>query len=250
MKIKLFFIFSLLFSIQTFAQEYIFGKVTSEEKIELPNVTVINIRTDVRTTTNGDGHFMIAGREGDELRFIILGYERFQAHITAEFMKSPLDVVLKRNALAIEEVIVKRKLTEDLKIDSKSLNPPIKVQKLRSEMNEYLKQKSDPKILAAKPGEFVQPVTKGIFTIGKIKDKWDDVDFMNYLIQALGAEYFTDLKIEPSQRQHFIFYIFNTGFERKQILKYGYCSDADLNRFKSAVLQRIMSYKQPPTISK
>lgn len=165
-------------------------------------------------------------------------------------MKSPLDVVLKRNALAIEEVIVKRKLTGDLKIDSKSLNPPIKVQKLRSEMNEYLKQKSDPKILAAKPGEFVQPVTKGIFTIGKIKDKWDDVDFLNYLIQALGAEYFADLKIEPSQRQHFIFYIFNTGFERKQILKYGYCSDADLNRFKSAVLQRIMSYKQPPTISK
>ena len=250
MKIKLFFIFSLLFSIQTFAQEYIFGKVTSEEKIELPNVTVINIRTDVRATTNGDGHFMIAGREGDELRFIILGYERFQALITAEFMKSPLDVVLKRNALAIEEVIVKRKLTGDLKIDSKTLNPPIKVQKLRSEMNEYLKQKSDPKILAAKPGEFVQPVTKGIFTIGKIKDKWDDVDFLNYLIQALGAEYFTDLKIEPSQRQHFIFYIFNTGFERKQILKYGYCSDADLNRFKSAVLQRIMSYKQPPTISK
>ncbi|WP_312075335.1 carboxypeptidase-like regulatory domain-containing protein [Chryseobacterium sp.] len=250
MKCKLLFFFSLLLSLNFYAQEYIFGKVSSEENAEIPNVTVINIRTDERVVTNRDGHFMISGRLGDDLRFISLGYERFQTKVNVEALKSPLNITLKHATLAIEEVVLKRKLTGDLKIDTKVYNPSTKVQKLRADMGTYLRQKSDPKILAAKPGEFVQPVTKGTFSFGKIKDKWDDVDFMNYIIQSLGADYFKELKIEASQIQHFIYYIFNSGFERKRILKYGYCSDADLNRFKGAVLQRISSYKSPQLITK
>lgn len=250
MKFKLLFIFSFLLSLSFHAQEYIFGKAVSEENAEMPNVTVINIRTDERVLTNDDGHFMISGRKGDNLRFILLGYERFQTVITSENLKSPLNITLKRNALAIEEVVLKKRLTGDLAIDIKNYNPPTKVQKLKSDLGKYMSQKSDPRVLAAKPGEFVQPVTKGIFSFGKIKDKWDDVDFMNYLIHALGNDFFAELKIENSQIQHFIYYIFNSGFERKRILKYGYCSDADLNRFKSAVLLRITSYKSPQVITK
>lgn len=250
MKCKLLFFFSFLLSLSFHAQEYIFGRTVSEENAEMPNVTVINIRTDERILTNDDGHFMISGRQGDNLRFIILGYERFQTKVTAETLKSPLNVTLQKSAVAIEEVVLKKRLTGDLAIDVKNYNPPTKVQKLKSDLGKYMSQKSDPRVLAAKPGEFVQPVTKGTFSFGKIKDKWDDVDFMNYLIQALGNDYFTELKIENSQIQHFIYYIFNSGFERKRILKYGYASDADLNRFKSAVLLRITSYKTPLTTAK
>lgn len=232
------------------AQDYIFGKTVSEENTELPNVTVINLRTDVRVLTNADGHFMILGKPGDQFRFVSLGFERFQTKITAESLKSPLNITLKRNALAIEEVVLKKKLTGDLKIDAKVYNPPTKVQKLRADMGKYMSQKSDPRVLAARPGEFVQPVTKGIFSFGKIKNKWDDVDFMDYLMKALGDEFFAELKIENAQIQHFIYYIFNSGFERKHILKYGYCSDTDLNRFKGAVLLRIESYKKPQTVAK
>ncbi|MBK1894228.1 peptidase associated/transthyretin-like domain-containing protein [Chryseobacterium paridis] len=246
MKLKLLFILSFIFSIHIYAQDYIFGKITTEENIEMPDVTVINIRTDERVVTNTDGHFMISGREGDELRFVKNGYERINRKVTKENIGSPLNVALVRQTTLIAEVEVKRGLTGDLKIDSKSLNKPKKVQKLTKDIDKYIAQKSDPRILAAKAGEFVQPKGQG-FSVGKVKDQWDDVDFMNYLRESLGDQYFIDLKIEKSLIQHFIYYVLRGGFERKKILKYGFCSDADLMRFQRAVLIRISSYRAPQT---
>jgi len=228
------------------AQEFIFGKVTSEDNIEMLDVTVINIRTDERVTTNRDGHFMISGRQGDNLRFIKSGYDRLNTIATKESVVSPMNITLVRSAQLIDEVEIKKALTGDLKVDTKTLNPPRKVEKLKSDLAVYIKQKSDPRILAARPGEFVQPKGQG-FSIGKVKNKWDDVDFMNYLVTVLGYQYFNDLKIENSQVQHFIYYVLAGGFERKSILKYGFVSDADLMRFQRAVLNRISTYKAPQT---
>ncbi|WP_027380315.1 carboxypeptidase-like regulatory domain-containing protein [Chryseobacterium daeguense] len=245
MKLKLFFFLFSLFFIHSNAQDYIFGKIVSENNVEMQDVTVINIRTDERVTTNRDGHFMISGRAGDELRFVRTGFERANRKVTKENITSPINVTLIRAATLIAEVEIKKGITGDLKVDAKNLNPPRKVQKLKNDLGKYMAQKSDPRVLAARPGEFVQPVTKGTFTIGKIKNKWDDVDFMSYLQTALGDKFFEDLKVSKPQIQHFILYIFRTGFERKTILKYGYCSEADINRFKSAVLNRISTYKTP-----
>jgi hypothetical protein len=47
--------------------------------------------------------------------------------------------------------------------------------------------------------------------------------------------------------QNFIYYVFAGGFERQKILKYGFCSDADLMRFQRAVFVRISSYRAPQT---
>jgi hypothetical protein len=243
-KCKLLFIFSLFFFVSINAQDFIFGKITSEDNVEMADVTVINIRTDERVTTNRDGHFMISGRQGDNLRFIKTGYDRININITKDNIVSPVNIKLIRTAQLIDEVEIKKALTGDLKIDTKTLNPPKKVEKLKSDLAIYMKQKSDPRILAAKPGEFVQPKGQG-FAIGKVKNKWDDVDFMNYLVTALGYQYFNDLKIENSQVQHFIYYVLAGGFERKSILKYGFVSDADLMRFQRAVLSRISTYKAP-----
>lgn len=245
MKIKLFFLLLTVFFINTKAQDYIFGKVTSEDNAELSGVTVINIRTDERVPTNRDGHFMISGRSGDELRFMKNGYDRANRKITAENITSPVNVTMIKAAELIAEVEIKKEITGDIKIDAKNLNPPRKVQKLKSDLAVYMSRKSDPSVLAPRPGEFVQPVTKGIFSFGKIKNKWDDVDLLNYFQNALGNEFFEELKIDKSQIQHFILYILRTGFERKNILKYGYVTEADMNRFKSAVLNRISAYKTP-----
>lgn len=244
MKCKLLFIFSLFFFVSINAQDFIFGKVISEENIEMSDVTVINIRTDERVTTNQDGHFMISGRQGDNLRFIKTGYERADTNVTRENIDSPINIKLLRTAQLIDEVEIKKILTGDLKIDTKTLNPSKKVEKLKKDLYVYIAQKSDPRILAARPGEFVQPKGQG-FSIGKVKDKWEDVDLMSYLTMALGTQYFADLKIESSQIQHFIYYVLANGFERKSILKYGFVSDADLMRFQRAVLSKISSYKAP-----
>jgi len=245
-KLKLLFILFTFFSIYSHAQNYIFGKVTSEDGFEMPDVTVINIRTDETVLTNRDGHFMISGRGGDELRFVKLGYVRHVKKVTKENIEAPINISLERETIQIAEVEVKKGITGDLKIDSKNLNRPKKVEKLVKDIDRYIAQKSDPRILAAKPGEFVQP-NGGGFSIGKIKNKWDDIDLGSYLKTALGEEYFTDLKIEPSQTDHFISYVLAGGFERKAILKYGFCSDADLNRFKRFVMMRISSYRAPQT---
>lgn len=187
---------------------------------------------------------MISGRQGDILRFFKNGFERTDQKVSKENLESPMNVKLLRAAELIAEVEIKKGLSGDLKIDSKTLNPPKKVEKLKAEINNYLKQKSDPRILAARPGEFVQPKGQG-FSIGKVKNKWDDLDLANYLAYALGEQYFTDLKIEKPFINHFINYVLAGGFERQKILKYGFVSDADLMRFQGAVLMRISSYRAP-----
>lgn len=245
MKIKLLFILLTFLFVDAQAQDYIFGKVTSEENTEISGVTVINIRTDERILTNRDGHFMISGRSGDELRFVKNGYERANRRINSENISTPVNITLVRAAALIAEVEVKKEITGDIKIDSKNLNPPRKVEKLKSDLAIYMRRKSAPSVLASRPGEFVQPVTKGVFSIGKVKNKWDDMDLLNYLQASLGQEFFLDLKIDKAQIQHFILYILRTGFERKNILKYGYVTEADLNRFKNTVLNRISAYKTP-----
>jgi hypothetical protein len=245
-KFKLLFLLTSFLFINSNAQNYIFGKVTSEDNSEMPDVTVINIRTDERTMTNRDGHFMVSGRAGDELRFVRVGYERLVKKVSGENIASPLNITLVRETILIPEVEVKQGITGDLKIDAKNLNRPKKVEKLNKDIDRYIAQKSDPRILAAKPGEFVQPKGQG-FSIGKVKNKWDDIDLGSYLKTALGEEYFTDLKIDKSQIDHFIGYVLAGGFERKTILKYGFCSDADLHRFQRFVLTRISSYRAPQT---
>ncbi|CAI8936968.1 hypothetical protein [Chryseobacterium sp. IT-36CA2] len=246
MKLKLFFFLSFIIFIHTHAQNYIFGRITSENGTEMQDVNVINIRTDEIVVSNRDGHFMISGKQGDELRFVKAGYERLARKVSLENTQSPMNVSLVRQTILIPEVEVKQGLTGNLKIDSKLYNKPKKVEKLIKEIDQYIAQKSDPRILAARPGEFVQPKGQG-FSIGKVKNKWDDVDLMKYIRASLGDEYFTSLKIEKPLIDHFIFYVFAGGFERKKILKYGFCSDADLNRFQSFVLTRISSYRAPQT---
>ncbi|MFZ4932063.1 hypothetical protein [Chryseobacterium sp. Mn2064] len=246
MKLKLFFFLSFIFFIHTHAQTYIFGKITSEDGVEMQDVNVINIRTDEMVISNRDGHFMISGKQGDELRFVKPGYERLTKRVSLENIQAPMNVSLVRMTIQIPEVEVKQGLTGNLKIDSKAYNKPKKVEKLAADMANYIKQKSDPRILAARPGEFVQPKGEG-FSIGKAKDKWDDVDLASYIRKSLGDDYFTDLKIEKPLIDHFIYYVFAGGFERKKILKYGFCSDADLNRFQRFVLNRISSYRAPQT---
>lgn len=250
MKLKLFSFFILFLSFYSLkAQEFVFGKLFTEDKVEIQGVTVLNVRTDERTLTNREGHFMLAAKIGDEIRCISSGFERFSKRVDANDMKFPINITMIKSAILIEEVELSKKLTGDLKIDVKRVDAPAKVQKLKKEMNRYMSMKTDPRVLAARPGEFVQPVTRGI-AIGKIKNKWDDVDVMEYIISALGEKYFTDLQITKPQIQSFIFHIFNRGFERKKILKYGYCSEADLARFQRAVLEGLSSYKIPATTRK
>ncbi|WP_435523782.1 hypothetical protein [Chryseobacterium indoltheticum] len=63
---------------------------------EVPNVTVINIRTDEQVLTNRDGHFMISGRQGDILRLKPDLKEQTEKFLK-ENVESPMNVKLVRS---------------------------------------------------------------------------------------------------------------------------------------------------------
>ncbi len=70
---------------------------------------------------------------------------------------------------------------------------------------------------------------------------------MNYLVTALGYQYFNDLKIENLRFSILFITFWQADLSGKSILKYGFVSDADLMRFQRAVLNRISTYKAPQT---
>ncbi len=236
----LFLIFFL--SLKISAQEYVFGKITNEDDVELREVTVINLNTDERSVSDQNGHYMIKASQGDELRFTKLGYERASQRLIKIHFEKPLNIALKQIPQEIEEVEIKYRVTGNLKEDSKHFGDRGKVKKMKDELASYVARKSDPMVLAPRHGEFVQPVGKG-FSIGKIKNRWDDIDFMNFLMKEIDEKFFTeDLKLSKPEISSFIFFVLK-GFERQEILKYGQPKSADIVRFMDASTRKIGDYQ-------
>ena len=240
---KLLFIFFIFTVFHLHAQQYVFGNVRSEENAELEDAGVINMRTDEWAQTNREGHFMITGKAGDRFRVFKNGYERAEFTVTEQSISSSVNIVLIRNTQLIEEVELTKSFTGNLKSDSKLLNRPKKVEKLLFDLGGYMSLKSTADVMAAKPGEFVQPLGPG-FPIGKVQDQWDDIDLARYLEKVLGDDYFYQLKIEKPMIQHFIFFVLR-DFERRKILKYAHVEESDMQRFHRAVFEKIEKYKAP-----
>lgn len=139
MKIKLLTLFLMMLSVSVFSQEYIFGKVSTESGTELPNVVIINMRTDEKIVTDKDGYFMTAAKTGDEIRFVKNTYERKIQRITNENFSRPLNITLEKSPYLIEEIELAFNPTGNLKKDVKSLDPPKKVVALNSSMDSYMR---------------------------------------------------------------------------------------------------------------
>ena len=126
--------------------------------------------------------------------------------------------------------------------------------KLKLETSDYIRALSSAEALKAKTGEFVQPIGSGFF-MGGPNSKWDDVDFMKYLISNIQADFFIEeLKLKPTEIQPFIYYVFK-DFDRKEVLFFGICKQYDLSRFIDECYMKIDAYykrlpNDTPTIKK
>ena len=239
MKTILFFL--LLVSIDISAQEYIFGKVLSEDGRELQDVSIINISNQQTSTTNSDGNFMIFAKVGDEIRFTKERYTRVSQKVNASDFSKTLLVHLNIIPFEIDEVKIKQKLTGDLENDADHFGKKMKVVQLEIELGKYNKAFSTPEIMRPKPGEFVQPVGSG-FSMGGSKPQWDDLDFYNFLIKTLPSEFFVkDLNLKQFEIMNFVFFIFK-DFPRSDILKYGWCNSEDFLRFQMVSFQKIEKF--------
>ncbi len=158
MKPKLLLLFLLVCTSVLYSQEYIFGKVSTELGDKLPDAVVINMRTDEKIVSDRDGNFMIAAKNGDEIRVLKNSYDRFVVRISNENFLKPLNISLSKAPYLIEEIELAFQATGNLKKDVKSLDPSKRVVALNSSMDAYMKSPLNevrPKL--STPSAFAQP---------------------------------------------------------------------------------------------
>lgn len=248
-QILLVLLFLLISISKTKAQNYVFGKVISEDQFELNGVAVTNIYTKETTISDSKGNFMIAAKTGEELRFTRTRYYRNSLKINNEHFEKSVHIVLKTIPQEIEEVKIEYQVTGALEEDVKHFGKSKKLLKLENDLSVYMKQKSSPQTLAPRRGEFVQPVGPGI-SFGKVRRQWNDIDLMDEMIKAVGEDFFIkDLKLTKPEIQNFMFYVLR-DFDRRNILQYGEISPADLTNFIGLAQKKIVDYRNNVPVSK
>ena len=224
-----------------YAQEYIFGKITSEQNLELSGVLILNTRTDEKAYSDSDGNFMISAKNNDALRFVKQKYDRITYSVKPEDFKNSIKITLIKSVVEIEEVEIKSKLTGNLREDARRVESVKKV-KLNKEIAKYIAEKSDPEIIKPRGGEFVQPVGQG-FSVGKVSSKADQIDLAEDFLEILGEDYFTDLGLKKSEISGFIFHVMN-GLDLKNAYKYGYLKGSDIAQFRKQAETKINDFRK------
>lgn len=238
-KTLLLFLFLLVHSF--YAQEYIFGKITSELNLELSGVLIFNTRTDEKAYSDSDGNFMISAKNNDALRFVKQKFDRITYSVKPEDFKNSIKITLIKSVVEIEEVEIKTKLTGSLREDARRVESVKKV-KLNKEISKYIAEKSDPLILKPKAGEFVQPVGQG-FSIGKVSNQADQIDLAEDFLEILGEDYFKDLGLKKSEISGFIFHVMNS-LDLKNAYKYGYLKGSDIAQFRKQAEIKINDFRK------
>ena len=224
-----------------YAQEYIFGKITSEQNIELSGVLILNTRTDEKAYSDSDGNFMISAKNNDALRFVKQKYDRITYSVKPEDFKNSIKITLIKSVVEIEEVEIKSKLTGNLREDARRVESVKKV-KLNKEIAKYIAEKSDPEILKPRGGEFVQPVGQG-FSVGKVSNQADQIDLAEDFLEILGEDYFTDLGLKKSEISGFIFHVMSS-LDLKNAYKYGYLKGSDIAQFRKQAETKINDFRK------
>lgn len=239
-KILLLFFFTVFANL--YSQEYIFGKVTSEQNTEIAGVLVINIKTDEETYTNKDGNFMIAAKSKDLLRFVKQKFDRVSYTIKPEDFQKSITINMQKATIEIDEVEIKNKLTGNLKDDINKVENKKKT-KLNQEISKMNLEKTDLTILLPRAGEFKQPKGEG-FSIGAIKDRWDTVDVNQGYLYILGEDYFVEeLGLQKEEVAHFIGYVMQS-LNLKNIKKKGYFLSEDITKFQVLAEKKIKIFKE------
>ena len=224
-----------------YAQEYIFGKITSEQNLELSGVLILNTRTDEKVYSDSDGNFMISAKNNDALRFVKQKFDRITYSVKPEDFKNSIKITLMKSVVEIEEVEIKTKLTGNLREDARRVESVKKV-KLNKEISKYIAEKSAPEIIKPRGGEFVQPKGEG-FSVGKVSNQADQIDLAEDFLEILGEDYFTDLGLKKSEISGFIFHVMN-GLDLKNAYKYGYLKGSDIAQFRKQAEIKINDFRK------
>lgn len=228
---KSFLIILLILFSKISSQEYISGRVTSEQSIAVSGVWVINMRTDEKTTTDWEGNFKIQAKENDEIRFVKVKFDRVSYRVTTNDFQKFIIITINKTPIEIKEVEIKTKLTGDLSKDSKALTKRNKKQELQDEIG----LPTAPEKPREKPAEVTKdvllPVLTGNLNLQAIYDvasgkakrqkrlyKYEDLqENVIWVRKKIEDDYFTNLGIPKDEINNFINFAFD---KNPQALKY------------------------------
>ena len=222
---KLLYIFVILFSITSFAQNesndfLLRGKVLYQNS-NVPNENVINITSETITTTNDDGEFEIYVNIGDQLVLSSVTYELATVTITQK--------IIDNGRLVVE---VNEKVTE---LDEIVVGPqnPQKFVDARAEEFSQVEYEKDAAtefknpVLAREQGlqnglNFVN-LAKLLFRSKKDEAEENDLPkpkLSEVLLQVYNLEFFViDLKLPKEEVQNFLSYLDTKDYERTLLKK-------------------------------
>lgn len=120
------------------AQKFINGQVVSESNKGIPNVEIINISNNFKTTTDNDGRFIIKATDENELRIVKEGYERTNHRLEYQDFLKDFKVTLIPRAIEIETVDVGLVMTGNLKKDLKKVTN-FRTESLNQEITAFLR---------------------------------------------------------------------------------------------------------------
>lgn len=213
-------VFLIFFSLNAFSQQKITGKVSDDNAFDLAVVTVINITTDQKVSTNSSGEFSIDASANDELRFVKPNYERVSKKVLTNGTNPFLFVTLVKIPQEIEEVTV-LKMTGDLTKDSKAVAKidkgeiveqavglPQPVGKMREKPAE-VKQVLLPILLGNLNVQGAYDLISGKARRQKRQYKYDDLQqHILWIRDRVDPEYFTKAGIPEERISEFIEFSF------------------------------------------
>lgn len=224
MKKILFFLLIFIF-FESYSQQYIFGKVVSEQNTEIAGVEIFNISSDTKTVSDSNGNFMILANSNNDLRFLKPKFDRVSYHVTAQSFQKLLVIFMLKSPVEIKEVEIKQKLTGDLSKDLKSLTKNDKVEKLKKDIG----IPAPPEKPREKPSDvkkdILLPILTGNLNIqaiynvvsGKSKrqkrlyDYEDLQENITWVRKSIDDEYFIKLGIPKEKISNFIEFSFSVN---------------------------------------
>ena len=208
MKVKLLVVlfFVVLHSSYSQSEKLISGKITSEN-FTLQSVDVINKNTQKSTTTNAQGLFSIDSKLGDTLIFYKKDYFLKEIKLTINnFSSSLISVQLTKRAEELDEVIIKKAVAIDWKLDTNY--EKIKRDELAADKAERRLKNTRIDDLTIDKGLDIARIGKTLFNLlvkENPTEKVVEVNFKEVALNICEEKFFTQtLKLKPSEIELFL----------------------------------------------
>ena len=208
MKVKLLvaLFFLVLYSGYSQSEKLISGKITSEN-FTLQSVDVINKNTQKSTTTNAQGLFSIDSKLGDTLIFYKKDYFLKEIKLTINnFSSSLISVQLTKRAEELDEVIIKKAVAIDWKLDTNY--EKIKRDELAADKAERRLKNTRIDDLTIDKGLDIARIGKTLFNLlvkENPTEKVVEVNFKEVALNICEEKFFTQtLKLKPSEIELFL----------------------------------------------